>query len=135
MADGDVVVARSDVGDQRAERVERRFVAELDFFFHLLLDLVHRDVAGAFDHHLHVVLPGDLRQFAQSFQFGELGFVAGIGDAAGTQAVAQRKADVILLHDFADVVEAFVEEILFVVVGHPLREDGAAAAYDSGDAL
>ena len=69
------------------ERVERRFVAELDFFFDLLLDLVHRDVAGAFDHDLHVVLPGYFRELAKSFQFGELGFVAGIGNAAGTQAV------------------------------------------------
>ncbi len=88
-------------------------------------------MAGAFDHHLHVVLPGFFRQLAQSLQFGELGFVAGIGDAAGTQAVAQRKADVILLENLADVVEAFVEEILLVVVRHPLRQDGAAAAHDA----
>ena len=55
---GDVVVAGSDVRDQRAERVERRFVAQFDFFFHLQLDLVERDVARAFDHYLHVMLPG-----------------------------------------------------------------------------
>jgi hypothetical protein len=54
-------------------------------------------VAGAFDHHLHVVLPGDLCQLAQSFQFGELSFVTGVGNAAGTQAVTQRKADIIFL--------------------------------------
>ena len=59
-----MVVAGSDVGDQRAERIERSFVAEFDFLFDLLLDLIHGDVAGAFDHHLHVVLPGDFGQFA-----------------------------------------------------------------------
>ena len=130
-----MVVAGSDVGDQRAERVERSFVAEFDFFFDLLLDLVHGDVAGAFDHDLHVVLPGFLGEFAESLEFGELGFVAGVGDAAGTKAVAEGEADVVLLENLDDVVEVFVEEILFVVVGHPLGEDGAAAADDAGDAL
>jgi len=61
---GDVVVAGGDVGDERAEGVERGFVAEFDFFFDLLLDLVHGDVAGAFDHDLDVVLPGFLGEFA-----------------------------------------------------------------------
>src|SRR5579863_2151144 len=58
---GNVVIAGSDVGDQRSQGVERGFVAEFDFFFDLLLDLVHGDVAGAFGHDLNVVLPGDFR--------------------------------------------------------------------------
>src|SRR5208282_5518892 len=37
--------------------------------------------------------------------------------------------------NLADIVEALVEKILFVVVNHPLGEDGAAAADDAGDAL
>jgi hypothetical protein len=49
-------------------------------------------MAGAFDHHLHVVLPGDVGQFAQGFQFAELGVVVGIVDRAGAQAVAEREA-------------------------------------------
>ncbi len=63
---GDVVVAGSDVGDQRTQGVERRFVAELFFLIHLLFDLVQRHVARTFDHDLHVVLPGFLGQLAQS---------------------------------------------------------------------
>ena len=58
---GDVVVARRDVDGQRAERVERRLVAVLELLVHVGLDQVHRHVARAFDHGLHVVLPGDLR--------------------------------------------------------------------------
>ena len=131
----DVVVAGSDVGDQRSQRVERSFGAELDFFLDLLLDLVHGDVAGTFDHHLHVVLPGFLGQLAEGLQFGELGFVAGVGDASGTQAIAERKADVVLFENLADVIKAIIEKILFVVVGHPLSEDSTATAYDAGDAL
>ena len=131
---GDVVVAGSDVDHQRAERVERSAVAQLDFLLDLLLDLVERHVAGAFDHHLHIALPGFRRQLAQRLQFGELRFVAGVGDAAGTQAVAERVADVVLGENLGDVVEVLVEEVLLVVMGHPLRQDRAAAADDAGDA-
>jgi len=52
-------------------------------------------VPGTFDHHLHIVLPGDLGELTQSLQLGELGAVAGVGERAGAQAVAQRKADVV----------------------------------------
>ena len=110
-------------------------MAELDFLVDLLLDLVERHVAGAFDHHLDIALPGLLRQLAQRLQFGELRFVAGIGNAARPQAVAERVADVVLRQDLRDVVEALVEEILLVVMRHPLRQDRAAAADDAGDAL
>ena len=54
---GDVIVAGSNVNDQRPERVERRFVTPFHFQVHLLFDFVHRNVAGTFDHHLNVVLP------------------------------------------------------------------------------
>jgi hypothetical protein len=87
----DVVVARRDIGDQRPQRVERRLVAHLVFLLHLQLDLVQRDVAGPFDHHLHIVLPGLLGQLAQRLQLRELRFVAGIGDAAGPQPSPSEK--------------------------------------------
>src|SRR5579864_2176518 len=132
---GDVVIAGRDVGDQWAERVEGRFVAQFDFLLDLLFDLIHRNVAGTFDHDLHIVLPGLFGKFTQSFKFGELGFVARVSDAAGTQAVAEGKANVVFLENLHDVVEAVVKKILFVVVGHPLRQDSATAANDSGDAL
>ena len=53
---GDVIVAGRDVGHERPERVEGRLAADLELAVHILLDLVHRHMAGAFDHHLHVVL-------------------------------------------------------------------------------
>ena len=62
----DVVVSRCDVGDQRAQRVERRFVAEFVFFLDLFLDLIERNVARPFDHGLNVVLPGFFGQFTKS---------------------------------------------------------------------
>jgi len=86
---------------------------------------------GPSDHHLHVVFPGLFGELAQGFQLGELGLVAGVGDAAGTQSVPQRKGDVVLPEDLADVFEALVEHVLPVVLHHPLGQDGAAAADDA----
>ena len=88
-----------------------------------------------FDHHLDVELPGFFREFAQGLQLCELRLVAGIGDAAGAQAVAQRIRHIVLLHDPGNVVEPLVEEVLLMVVGHPLGHDGAAATHNAGDAL
>src|SRR5476651_986963 len=132
---GDVVVAGRDVGGQRPQRIERRFAALLELLVHVDLDLVHRHVAGAFDHDLAALLPGDLRELAERFQFGELRAVIGVGDRAGTQAVAQRKGDVIFAHDVADLVEALVEEALFVPRQAPLRHDRTAARDDASDAV
>jgi hypothetical protein len=92
-------------------------------------------MAGAFDHHLHVVLPGDLGQFAEGLQFAELGFVVGVVDRAGAQAVAEREGDVVGLHDFADLLEVRVEEAFLVVRQAPLGHDRAAAADDAGHAV
>ena len=61
----DVVVAGGDVGDQRAECVERRLEAGFKLFVHVLFDQLQRHVARAFDHHLHVVFPRDLCQLTQ----------------------------------------------------------------------
>ena len=77
-------------------------------------------MAGALDHHLHAVLPGDLGQLAQGLQLGELGRVVGVGDAAGAQAVAQRERDVVGPHDLADVLEVLVEEVLLWWARHHL---------------
>src|SRR5471032_3376761 len=134
-ARGDVVVAWCNVCSQWAEGVERRLVAALELLVHVLFDQLHRHVAGAFDHGLHVVLPGDLGQFAQCLQLTELRGVVGVGNRARTQAVAKGEADVVGLHDFADFVEMRVGEVLFVVRQAPLGHDRTATRDDAGDAL
>jgi uncharacterized protein (UPF0261 family) len=70
----------------------------------------------------------------RTFKFGELRFVAGVGQAAGAQAVAERKLTS-FFENFAEVVEVFVEEIFFLVRVHPVRQQRAAAADDAGDAI
>ena len=75
-----MIVARREVGHQGAERIERCFMTQLDFFFDLQLDLVQGNMPRPLDHHLHIIFPGYFRQLAQRFQFRELRFVAGVGD-------------------------------------------------------
>src|SRR5690606_1080372 len=86
-------------------------------------------------HDLAALLPRDLRELAERFQFGELRFVVRVGDGAGTQTVAEREGDIVLTHDVADFLEMRVEETLLVMREAPLRHDGAASADDAGDAL
>ena len=127
----DVVVAGRDVRGQRPERIERRLPAVLELQVHVLLDELHRHVARALDHHLHVVLPGDVRELAQRLELGDLRLVVGVVDRTGPQAVAKRERNVVGLQDFADLLEARVEEALLVVSEAPLRHDRAAARDDA----
>ena len=127
-----VVVARRDVGRQRPERVERRLVAPLELLFHVLANEVHRDVPRPLVHHLDVVLPGDPGQLALGPELGELRLVVGVGDRAGSQAVAERERHVVGLHDLADLAEVRVGEVLLVVGQTPLGVDRPAARHDAG---
>ncbi len=88
---------------------------------------------GPFDHHLNVVVPGLPGQLSQCFQFGELSRIAGVGDGAGPQSIAQGEADIVFLEDLADRVEVLIEQILLVILHHPFSQDRPAAAYDPGD--
>jgi hypothetical protein len=96
-ADGgrDVVVAGGHVGRERTEGVERGLVADLELTVHVLLDEVHRDVAGALDHDLDVVLPGHLGQLAEGVELGELRFVVGVGVGAATETITEGEGDVV----------------------------------------
>ncbi len=76
-----------------------------------------------------------MRQLAQRLQFGELRRVAGVGHAARAQPVAQRKADIVLLENLANLIEVLVEQILLVILHHPFGQNRPAAAHDSGNAL
>src|SRR5581483_10946794 len=100
----DMIVARSDIDDEGAEGVERRAMTDLFHAAHVHLDLVHRNVPGPLDHHLHVALPRAPRELAQRIQLGELRAVAGIVQTAGTQRVAERDRHVVLAQDVEDVV-------------------------------
>ena len=126
-----MVVAGGEVGHQRAEDVERGAVAGLDLALDVHLDLVHRDVPGALDHHLRAALLPAAGELAKDVELGKLGVVAGVGERAGPEAVAQAPGDVVLAHNVAEVVEGFVERVLLAVGHHPLGDERPAAADDA----
>ena len=90
---------------------------------------------GPFVHHLATHLPGNLGQFALGLQFGKLRLVIGIGDRARPQPVAQAEAHIVGPHDFADLAEMRVEEVLPVMRQAPLGQDRAAAGDDARHAV
>ncbi len=92
-------------------------------------------MARAFDHHLHVFLPGLLGQFTEDFQLRELCFVARVRQASRAHTIAERKAHIMLLENLDNFVKAFVKKVLFLVMLHPVRHQRTAARDDSGDAL
>ena len=81
----DMVVTGGDVGHQGPKHVEGRLIALLHLLFHVELDLVHRHVARAFHHHLHVVFPGPAGEFTEGFQFSQLSGIRGIVLTTRTQ--------------------------------------------------
>jgi len=115
------VVPRRDINHQRPKRIERRLVAPFHFLVDLLFNLVQRHVPRPFNHHLHVVLPGLRGQLAQHLQLRKLCFVAGVRDAPRPQPVAKRKTHVVLLENLADLLDILVQEILLLVMLHPVR--------------
>ena len=130
----DVVVARRDIRDERSEHVERRMAAEALLELHVRLDLVVRHVARSLDHDLDAALPGAVHELAERDELRELAAVRRVGRAAGAHAVAEADGHIVLLADVEDVVIVLVERVLHLVVQHPARDEGAAAAHDVHDA-
>ena len=110
-------------------------MAVLELLVHVGLDHVHGHVARAFNHGLHIVFPRDLGQLAQGAQFGKLRFVVGIVVATRTQAIAQAKAHVVGLHDFANLFEVRVQEVFFMVGNTPFRQNRTTTADNASAAV
>ena len=116
---GDVIVTGSDIGRQRPQGIKRRLGTAFQLFFHVFPDHVHGNMTGTFDHHLHVVLPGYLRQLAKGLQFRILGGITGIRNRTRTQPVTQGEGNVVGLHDLANFFKPGIEEIFLVVSQAP----------------
>src|SRR6185369_9897966 len=129
---GYMIVAGRDVGRERAERVEWRFVTPFELFLHVLFDHVHGNVARAFVHYLHMMRPRALGELALRIQFSELRLIICVSNTAWPQAVANGKADVIRGHDLANFVPVRIEKTFLMMRKTPLGHDRAAARNDFG---
>ena len=68
------------------------------------LDLVQRDMSGAFHHDLHACLPRPQGEFTQCHKLFDLGRVCGISAAAGPETVTEADGDIVLLEDLEHLV-------------------------------
>ena len=118
-----VVISRSNVGYQRAQRIERCVVTVLDLTLHILLNLMQGHVSRSFDESLHVLVPCTQYEFSQGIQFRKLRFVVRICDTARTETVSQGYRYVILGQDIADFIKMLVQERLAVVYHAPFAHD------------
>ncbi len=92
-------------------------------------------MSGTLDEGLHVLVPGAGDEFPKRVKFGELGLVVGVGDAAGSQTVAEGDGHIVLGEDVADVVKMLVDKALLIVDEAPFTDDAAAAAHDAAETL
>ncbi|GBF27632.1 hypothetical protein MnTg02_02689 [bacterium MnTg02] len=92
-------------------------------------------MAGAFDHHLAALVPGDFRQLAQRLKLGELRPVIGVGDRAGPEPISEREGHIIFAHQIANIAEMLVKEALAVMRQAPFRHDRSAARHDPRQAV
>ena len=131
----DVVVARKNIRDQRPKHIERRAVAKSSLQFHVVFNLIQRNVTGSLHHHLHALSPRALGEFTNRRKLSKLRRISRVGKTAGTQAIANGKCHVIAAHDGANTLPTFVHHILSVVNQHPLGQQTSAAAHDANQTI
>ena len=128
-----MVITWRNIGSQGPKGVKGGFLAPFHLQVDVLFDLVHRDMARAFDHDLDVLGPRPLGQFAEGAQFGQLGLVVRIRNRTGPKPIAEREGDIVSGKDLAELVKVRVEEVLLVMGQAPRSHHGPSAAHDSSD--
>ena len=130
----DVVVSRGNICGERAKCVEWCFVASAHLTVHILFNLVHWHMTGAFDDDLNIFLPSAQGEFAQYIEFKKLCFVVGIVYATWAHAVAKRNSHVVLTEDVANLIEMCIKEAFLVVKHTPFCDYAASARDAAGEA-
>ncbi len=110
-------------------------MAFVELTVHILANLVHGHVSGAFYQDLDIVFPGFFSEFAEHIEFQELGAVVGIMYGARTHTIAERYGNVVFSENLAYLIEVGVKKIFLIVHDCPACHDGSATAYTSGKTL
>ncbi len=123
-ADGrrNVIVARGDIGHERSQYIERCPVTDGLLHLHIRRDLIHRHMSRSFDHDLHILLPGALRELPKPDQLSDLRCIRRIGKAPRPAGITKRDRHIIFPTDIENLIEVFIKRILLPGHGHP-RED------------
>src|ERR1700747_625441 len=124
---GYMIVTGRDISRQRPQRVKWRLMAPFQLLVHILLDHVHRDMAGTLVHNLDTMFPGPASQLALSVELAELRFIVGVRNRTRTKSVTDRKRHIVRCHDLANFVPMRVEKVLLMMSQTPFRQDRTTA--------
>ena len=122
-APADVVVTREHVGDQGAKDIEGGTVTESTLQLHVPFNLIHGDMAWAFDHGLNTMSPSPLNQLSNGGKFCNLSGIRSIGQTAWTQTISYGERDIVLPADFTNVIPTVVHGVLLTVLDHPFGQE------------
>ncbi|CDD61114.1 putative uncharacterized protein [Clostridium sp. CAG:505] len=125
-----MVITGSDVCDNRAKHIERCAHADGLLDFHVGSNLIHRHMSGAFNHNLNVFFPSAFGQFAQTYQFFNLTYIAAVCQTAGTAGIAKGNGNIIFPADFQNFIEVFIKGVFFASHTHPSENKRAATRND-----
>ena len=131
----DVVIAGCNIRSQGSQQVERGSVTELFLHNHVGNHLIQRHMARPLDDYLHSARLSSAGQLAKEDEFLDLRPIGGIYHCSRPKAVPQAQGNVISVSDVQQRIEVLVEGILFVVLLHPVHEDGTATTYRGHKAL
>ena len=128
---GNMVVARSNIGNDRSEGIKGCLVTLLQLALHVLLDFMHGHMTGTLDKGLHVLVPSTGNQLAHGVEFGKLGGIVGIGCTTWAQAIAQRQGYIVPGHNIADIIKVLIQKTLLIVQQAPLTHNATATTHDT----
>ena len=128
---GNMVVAGSNIGNNRTKCVERSLVALVELALHILTYLMHGYMTRTFDECLHILVPSSEHKLAHSVELCKLSCIVGIGSTSGAQTVAKTQGHIVAGNDIAYIIKMLVKETLLVVYQAPLAHNATATANDA----
>ena len=127
---GDVVVARGDIGYERAEHVEGRIVAQALLQAHVRRDLIEGHMTRTLHHDLHAGVPSALGELADLDELGDLASVGCVVGATRTHGIADGDGHIVFMQDLENLIVMLVERVLVAGGLHPGEDERASAADD-----
>ena len=121
-----MVVAGSNICNNRAKCVERSLVTLVELALHILTYLMHRHMSGALNECLHILIPRPKHKLAHSVKLGKLGSIVGIGSTSWAQTIAKTQGNIVARYYIADIIKMLVQETLLVVYQAPFAHNTTA---------
>mmetsp|Transcript_10666 Transcript_10666/g.13839 ORF Transcript_10666/g.13839 Transcript_10666/m.13839 type:complete len:295 (-) Transcript_10666:1007-1891(-) len=114
-ARGNVIVSGSNISGQRAQGVERSFMAPLQLVLHIDRDFVKRHVPRSLVHDLNILFPSTFGEFTLDLEFSKLSFIISIIDRSWSEPITYGKSYIVFVADVKDVIPVLISKVFFMV--------------------